>query len=859
MRLLAPLEQQRRQPHDRRQCGQQHRAQPVCSAIDDGGNQAARSGIFIYRRHQHDRIVDDDSSHAQKTHHGEHAHRHIPRIMAVYRADKAEWDDRHDDNGPRPASKDPREHQIYTNQREQKAQKGIVQKIALLLGKTRHAPFDLRGGGDARQDIRAQQLLDLGGAARIILGYIAGHADQAHAIFAPDGGKSITLLDRYDSGQRHIGTPGCAQLGPLQKIGRQLTLWQFDADLGAARADGKGCRLDPVQPGAQFTPQRADIKAERRALRRQIQHQLLLVIGQIILHSRHLREGKKRILQPQRRVLQSGGIRAMELHFEGCAPRPAAPAAKADRFGHGVRHDAVLKRAHKGKAAIGAQIGIDQLDRDTAKLVRVFRLRARQTIARIATDFGDDVADRVEAVFRFVFGRQFGCRPLHFTHHFQRFGPRRAGRHGKITGDAAFLGRIEKPPGHIAPHKQRRLRRQQKDDPRQHRIARPDDPRHQRTKKMPALPFKSCIHHARRRIVPMRPCGCRQRVAHVIGQDQETFDQRCGQHHDHGKGNICDQIAEPARNHRQPQKRDHRGQRGGKDRHCHAPGGPFGGGRGRLAQTSEPGIGMFAHHDGIVDHDAKGDDQREKRDHVDRDPGRIHQRRCRQQRHGDARRHPERGAGVQEQKKQPHHQCQPQHRVIQQRLEPARDLFGSGADEIDGGPLGQGAGHVAGNLFNLFLDADCISPVRTVNAHRHGRIAPHEIPPLARRTETADRRHIAHPEGRAARIDAQGDGRNLVRVALLHTSAHARIGAGHIACGVCIHLGTDSGGNLRQRDVIGHQRCRGHFDKDLGRRVTPYGGAGHPHLEEARHQLVRVEPQLVHADRTGDDHICHPV
>jgi hypothetical protein len=122
-----------------------------------------------------------------------------------------------------------------------------------------------------------------------------------------------------------------------------------------------------------------------------------------------------------------------------------------------------------------------------------------------------------------------------------------------------------------------------------------------------------------------------QRVVHVVGQDQEALDQRGRQHGDHGERDVGDHVAEAAADDDQPGEGGDRGDRGGEDRQRHARRGVLGRLGGRLAQVAVAVVGVFAHDDGVVDHDAQRDDQREQRDHVEAHAGGVH--------HGDGREH----------------------------------------------------------------------------------------------------------------------------------------------------------------------------------------------------------------------------
>jgi len=109
----------------------------------------------------------------------------------------------------------------------------------------------------------------------------------------------------------------------------------------------------------------------------------------------------------------------------------------------------------------------------------------------------------------------------------------------------------------------------------------------------------------------MFPGRMRQGVRHVIGQDQEAFDQGRDQHDDHRKRDIGNQVPEPPADGDEAEEGDDRGQRGGQNRHEHALRRVLGGVHGGLPQPSRSEIGVFAHDNRVIHHDPQRDDQRE--------------------------------------------------------------------------------------------------------------------------------------------------------------------------------------------------------------------------------------------------------
>ena len=220
-------------------------------------------------------------------------------------------------------------------------------------------------------------------------------------------------------------------------------------------------------------------------------------------------------------------------------------------------------------------------------------------------------------------------------------------------------------------------------------------------------------------------------MGHVVGQDQEAFDQRSCEDCDDGKGNVPDQIAKAPTDENQPPKRDDRREGGGKDRHRHTPGGILGRDDRALTIMSVPVIGVLTNHDGVIDHDPQRYDQSEERDHIDREPAQIHQRDCRHHRDGDTRRDPKGGAGIQEQEQQAHDQRQPDQAIVDQQVEAASDCLGPGSDQLDRDGFGQRCLEPGRDLFNCFLNRNRIALGRTIDPDRHGGFLTHKIAALA--------------------------------------------------------------------------------------------------------------------------------
>ena len=160
-------------------------------------------------------------------------------------------------------------------------------------------------------------------------------------------------------------------MGPIQKICRQLSDWQFDPDLGAAWPIGIGCRLDPVQARAQRPAQTVNGKTQSLPLSRQIKDQFFFVIGQRVLNSTHLGILQQSPLEIFGCSFECIRISTKKLYVQRIATRTRSPSAKANRFDQRMMHHCILQFGDKGERRIGPQISVYQFDRDAAKQVDV--------------------------------------------------------------------------------------------------------------------------------------------------------------------------------------------------------------------------------------------------------------------------------------------------------------------------------------------------------------------------------------------------------------------------------------------------------------------------------------------------------
>ena len=348
-------------------------------------------------------------------------------------------------------------------------------------------------------------------------------------------------------------------------------------------------------------------------------------------------------------------------------------------------------------------------------------------------------------------------------------------------------------------------------------------------------------------------------MGHVVRKDQETLHEACQKHHDHREGDVGDQRSEP------PTHRDKRGEgqdgrdRGRKHRGGHAARRVLGGGDGIFAQRPVPVIRVFAHDDRVVDHDPQRDDQREERDHVERQSRRIHQRDGRDQRHGDAGGDPEGRARVQEQEQKPHHKREAHKRVVQKDVEAARDRLGAGPDQVDGSALGKARLELRRDVLDQPLDGDGVPVLGAVDADRNSRILAHEIGAVPVGAAHLDPGDVTDGQRRTVVIRPEGEGRDPLGAAGGGPGAHAGAGRVDLACGGGVGGRRNHGGDLGHGNVVADQRGGGHLDHDLRRRDAADGGPRDARIEETRDELVREPAKLVGRDRAGDHHVGYPV
>ena len=781
--------------------------------------------------------------------------------MSEDRANQPEGNDRHHHEGPRPACKDPGKAQIDPHQRQQHRHRRPAKELPFLLGLPGIARLHPEILLDPGHEILPDRGLDLRRAGWVILGQVARHRHHPQAVLAHHRRKPRRPFHGHDIGQRHITRraigPRRAHLRPFQEIRRQFTLGQFHPDRRGTRSIREGRRLDPAQHVAQVGGQPVDGKSHGLPGRRQAQDKFLLVIGQRILQPRHFGKHRQPRLQRLCRRLQDRRIRPIEIDRDRRSARPEPAAAKAQLLQQRMSPDFGLHGGDEGGAGIGPQVWIDDLHRNPAQEIGILRRGPRKPAPGAAAHLGHDEFHRVQPMLGLIGRAHCRNRPLQLGHHRLGIGARRPRQHREIPGQRGLLRRVEKAELHIPAQEQRRLRGQRQHGGRQHRIARRDHPAHQWLHPRFLEAVQLPVHEPARRVIPFLLHRIRQRMGHVIGQDQEALDQR-GQHHRHdGKGNVLDQVPEPPADGRQRQKGDHRRDRRCHDRPCHAHRGPLRRHDRGFPQMPHAEIGMFPHDDGIVHDHAQHQDQREKRDHVDRQTAGPHHEDGGKGRHRNACRHPKRDAPVQEQEQHQHHQHQPRRRIVEHQRQPLGDLLRPRPHQIKCHALRQGGPHRSRNLGHAGLHVDGIALGAALHPDRHGRVLAHKgrAPPI--RAVHPHAGHVADAQHRTVSRHPQGDIADLVRASPLFAGPHPGGPRRHFPRGRSHDRRRDGIGNLGHGHVMPHQRDRGHLDNGLRRRQSVDRGPRHPRRKKPRGEFVGQPRQLIHAHRPGDHHIRH--
>ncbi len=169
----------------------------------------------------------------------------------------------------------------------------VGQELALLLGQARHAGWRRRTPPRCAGRISsARSSHDLGRARRVVLGQMSPVTRDQRAARSRAGSveKPVAARPSRCRPAARSRPPRSRSCVRSRKSAVSSSCRQLDPDRGRARAVGIGRRLDPAQPVAQDAAQRVDGEAQRLALRRQLEDQLVLVVGEAVLERRDLGE-----------------------------------------------------------------------------------------------------------------------------------------------------------------------------------------------------------------------------------------------------------------------------------------------------------------------------------------------------------------------------------------------------------------------------------------------------------------------------------------------------------------------------------------------------------------------------------------
>ncbi len=138
------------------------------------------------------------------------------------------------------------------------------------------------------------------------------------------------------------------------------------------------------------------------------------------------------------------------------------------------------------------------------------------------------------------------------------------------------------------------------------------------------------------------------RVRKVRGQDNQRFDPRNQEDRDDDRRDHAEDLADNARHERHRRERDDVGENRERDRHGDVAPAQNGGSR-----EAHPALAILvdvlARHDRVIDDDTQRDDEREHRNHVDRDVPQRQQQNRTEERDRNPHHHPERQAEFKEQ------------------------------------------------------------------------------------------------------------------------------------------------------------------------------------------------------------------
>ena len=244
--------------------------------------------------------------------------------MAQHRADKAERDDRHDDEGPAEIGEHPGEDDIDRDQPGDRARAHVGGRFGLFLG----LPLEPVAETVALRDVRQPAIRDRreqGAEAGDRLVDLSRYRDLAGPVLAAQARETALLAERHDLAQRHLGAVRRTQkqVEERRAVGAPARIAHLDLDFlvapGEALGDRALERVSHLQPGA------LGGKAERLSARRHFQDQLLLAKREIVVDGTYAREAPQQALDLRRRRLEVFGGAAAQADVD-FPPRGAAGA-----------------------------------------------------------------------------------------------------------------------------------------------------------------------------------------------------------------------------------------------------------------------------------------------------------------------------------------------------------------------------------------------------------------------------------------------------------------------------------------------------------------------------------------------------
>ncbi|CAI8316904.1 MAG: Uncharacterised protein [Rhodospirillaceae bacterium] len=428
----------------------------------------------------------------------------------------------------------------------------------------------------------------------------------------------------------------------------------------------------------------------------------------------------------------------------------------------------------------------------------------------------------------------------------ERVGAGRALDHGEVDVDRIVLGPDEERPPWRAGHHHGNGVDENHQHPNQQRIARPDEEGDHGPEQAQPYVLEAGVKagpEARDRSVDRRRVAIARAqaslgtlpllegVVHMPGQDEETLDQRGDQHRDHRHRDIAGDRPQPAGQEIQHPEGDDGGGRRGDHRPDHALG-PDNGGLGGLVALLVQEVRVLPHHNGIIDDDPQRQDQREQREHVDRQAQRPHDPQRRSDRHRNTNSDPERRAHVEEQEQEGEHDQHAVERVIAQQQHPAEDQVGADIVVLDGDVGGKGRPDLFEVLADHGLLADGIALRPAPDLQRDGGLALKVDGAAGVGDGFSDLRHVADADHSAVWLGADRRVRDAVGAGFGAQRAHRPLPTQRPG-GQIIGPTGDGGGNVGGGQA---QPPKGGFiDLDLDLRIA---GALHVDFEQATVQQV---------------------